>query len=111
MDEEIINDLSPEQKRSREQTYNQRLVRIQSSLLADLLYQIAKDLGIQIQQLDILEGGYSPQAQATLELQQHAARDLLVQLYLGERALPVEVRQAPNPESARDDQDPRATGE
>jgi len=44
------------------------------TLLTRLLSEIAKVLGYQLQQLDVLEGGYYPQGLADIEVEQQAVR-------------------------------------
>ena len=90
-EEEIRDGLSDQEKRDRDSAYNKRLGERRNSLTAKLLHAIAQELKIKIEQFDIFEGGYSPQGWANVELQQWAARELLTQIYLGKRALPIDV--------------------
>jgi hypothetical protein len=60
-----------------------------------LLYEIAKVMGIKIEQLDILEGGYYPEGAVVMENEQNAIRRLFAQIALGERSLPIAVTQLP----------------
>lgn len=60
--------------------------------LARLLHAIAKDVGTKIEQLDILQGGYSPQAYADIETEQRQLRQLLIRLLSGQLILPVSMQ-------------------
>ena len=56
-------------------------------LLTKLLSAMAKVLGYQIQQLDVLEGGYNPQGVADIENEQQAVRRALIEVLSGHRPL------------------------
>lgn len=58
-------------------------------LTARLLYSMGKNLGYSMEQLDILEGGYAPQAHGDLEAEQTALRHALLDVLRGARPLPV----------------------
>lgn len=58
-------------------------------LLTRLLSEIAKDLGYQLGQLDVLEGGYYPQGFADIDLEQRAVRRALIDVLSGNRPLTV----------------------
>lgn len=57
--------------------------------LTRLLDAIASDLGVDIEQLDISSGAYSPQGWADLEAQHEAIRRFVTDIALGNKALPV----------------------
>ncbi len=59
----------------------------QRKLMTKLLSEMAKVLGYDLQQLDVLEGGYYPQGIADIELEQQAARRALVEVLSGNRPL------------------------
>ena len=59
------------------------------ALLTRLLSEIAQVLGYQLQQLDVLEGGYYPQGLADMELEQQAVRRSLIEVLSGRRPLGV----------------------
>jgi hypothetical protein len=59
------------------------------TLLTRLLSEIAQVLGYQLQQLDVLEGGYYPQGLADMELEQQAVRRSLIEVLSGRRPLGV----------------------
>lgn len=52
---------------------------------------MAKALGFEIEQLEIFEGGYTPQGWADIELEQTIIRRFAAQVALGERALPIAI--------------------
>jgi hypothetical protein len=55
--------------------------------LTKLLSEMAKALGYELQQLDVLEGGYYPQGLADIELEQQALRRALTEILSGNRPL------------------------
>lgn len=65
-------------------------------LLTKLPSEMAKVLGYQLQQLDVLEGGYYPQGFADIELEQQSVRRALIQILSGNRPLLVSPA-APTP--------------
>jgi hypothetical protein len=70
----------------------------QEKLLARLLHAIAKSLKFEIDQLDIFKGGYLPQGWSDDDIQQHALRNLLIELLRGNRALSVTPVVNPTPQ-------------
>lgn len=81
----------------RDDNYYQRLGRERNTLLSRLLHSIAKSLGLQIEQLEIFEGGYTPVGWAHLEDDQAIVRRWAVDLATGRRAVPVAVFDYINP--------------
>jgi hypothetical protein len=67
-------------------------------LLTKLLSEMAKVLNYDLQQLDVLEGGYYPQAFVDTELEQQALRRALIEVLSGNRPLIVSPA-APTPPS------------
>lgn len=65
-----------------------------SDAQARLLDETAKHLGIEVEQLDIYSGGYSPKGWAEQELEQSAIRRMFADIAIGRRAIPIEVRPA-----------------
>jgi hypothetical protein len=61
----------------------------QRTLLTKLLSEMAKVLGYDLQQLDVLEGGYYPQGFLDIELEQQVARQALIEVLSGRRPLVV----------------------
>jgi hypothetical protein len=68
------------------------------TLVTKLLSEMAKILNYNLQQLDVLEGGYYPQGFADIELEQQAVRRALIQVLSGNRPLIV-GQSAPTPPS------------
>jgi hypothetical protein len=65
----------------------ERLNRLQTRLL----YAIAKQLGFEVEQLDVLEGGYVPQGWGTTEEQNTEVRNNILEVLRGKRALKIEA--------------------
>jgi hypothetical protein len=59
------------------------------SLTARLLYVMAKDLGYDMEQLDVMEGGYTPSAYGAIENDQKAVLAAMAKVARGEAAIPV----------------------
>ena len=59
--------------------------------LTQMLDAMAKSLGLSIEQLDILSGGYAPIGWFNVENEQRAIRHLLGDLLMGKKTLPVRV--------------------
>jgi len=74
-----------------DRAFQMRLATERQKILAKLLHAIAKNLKFGVEQLEIFDGGYTPQGWEEIEMQQHAARNYIVDLYLGRRAVPVAV--------------------
>lgn len=90
-EEQFAEDMKLEEKRKRRDKYDQRIGNEREKLLAKLLHAIAKVMEFEIEQLEIFEGGYLPQAWSTIELEQEAIRKFLVGLYFGDLKVPVAV--------------------
>lgn len=58
-------------------------------LMTKLLSEIAISLGYELQQLDVLDGGYYPQGFADIESEQREVRRALIQILTGNRPLVV----------------------
>ncbi len=76
-------------------SFDKRLMDERARLLAKLLHSMAKSLKFRIEQLEIFEGGYSPQGWADEYIEQRWARRFLLELLSGTKALPVVVYPAP----------------
>jgi hypothetical protein len=61
----------------------------QRMLMTKLLSEMAKVLNYDLQQLDVLEGGYYPQAFADIDLENQAMRRVLLEVLSGRRPLTV----------------------
>jgi hypothetical protein len=66
-----------------------KFVRERDELLTKLLHAIAKSLRFNIEQLDILEGGYAPQGWLDDELTNKQLRALMLDILSGRRGIPV----------------------
>jgi hypothetical protein len=90
--EETISDgMSPEETGERDRRYYTRLGEERQRLLAKLLHAMAKALDFKIEQLEIFEGGYTPQGWADIEVEQNVIRRFAALLAAGQRALPIAV--------------------
>ncbi|MCC1482147.1 DUF6680 family protein, partial [Roseibaca sp. Y0-43] len=90
-EEAIDPHLAPEEVNRRNENYNLRLFRERQKLLAKLLHSIARELGHNAEQLEIFEGGYTPQGWHDIELEQRMIRQYVLDLYQGNRVVPVGV--------------------
>jgi hypothetical protein len=68
----------------------------QRSLMTKLLSEMAKVLGYDLQQLDVLEGGYWPRGFADIETEQQQVRRSLLEVLSGRRPLMIRPS-APEP--------------
>jgi hypothetical protein len=75
----------------RNELFGQRLSQERQSLLAKLLHQMARTLGFKVEQLEIFEGGYTPQFWVNVESEQETIRKFAVDLATANRALPIAV--------------------
>jgi len=78
-------------------------------LLANLLHDMGRAVGYDFDTVQIRRGIYAPIAHANLEIETQLLRRLLIQVLLGDRSLPLDVRSLPqvqapevSPESPRD---------
>lgn len=77
-------------------------------LTTRLLYAMGKDLDYKMEQLDVLEGGYIPQAFGEMEEDQMAIRKLFAEVAKGNKAIPVLVFQAPpQPPADKTNEEPK----
>jgi hypothetical protein len=83
--------LSEEENRNRQAQFLTRIATERQTLLAKLLHCMAKALGYKIEQLEIFEGGYTPQGWADDELEGRAVRRLFAEIALGKRPFPIGV--------------------
>ncbi len=102
-DEQVEDEMTQEEKQRRFGKYDQRIIKEREKLLAKLLHAIAKVLNFEIEQLEIFEGGYLPQAWDVIEMEQAAIRRFVVGLYLGNLKVPVAVTDYTNPPSDEPD--------
>ena len=90
-DEKIDAETDSADIRIRNERFGRRLADDRSVLLARLLHEIAKALNFRAEQLDIFEGGYSPQGWADAEDEQTMVRRFFIDLAFGRRSIPVAV--------------------
>lgn len=72
-------------------------IREQDKRLSRLLHCIGDTLGFKIEQLDIFDGGYTPEGWNATEAQQSQLRWLLIEWLKGNRAVPITERSNPQP--------------
>jgi hypothetical protein len=82
---------NPAEAASRDKAYNERIYAERQSLLAKLLHVMANELGFKIEQFEIFEGGYIPQAWVDSENEQSSLRKLLLALFGGKSSIPVRL--------------------
>lgn len=90
-DEATSDSMSPEEIGERDRRYDNRLVEERQRLLAKLLHAMAKALDFKIEQLEIFEGGYTPQGWVDMEVEQNVIRRFAARLAVGQTVLPVAV--------------------
>ena len=59
----------------------------QQKLMTKLLSEMAKSLNYNLEQLDVLDGGYYPQGYVDVETEQQAVRQALIEVMSGRRPL------------------------
>ena len=89
--EQVNIEMLPATIAERDRIFHKRLYEERQKLLAKLLHAIARSLNFKADQLEIFEGGYSPQGWDDLEMQQHVIRQYVLDLYSGRRVVPVGV--------------------
>lgn len=95
-EERVESSSTPQEQRSRNERFYKRLADERQRLLAKLLHAIARVMNFKVEQLEIFEGGYTPQGWHDDDQEMRAARRFLLDLYLGRAALPVVVFQHPD---------------
>lgn len=102
-DEQVEDKMAQAEKQRRFGKYDERIAKEREKLLAKLLHAISKIMDFEIEQLEIFEGGYFPQAWGDIELQQEAIRRFIVGLAFGNVVLPVAVTDQRKPPSNEPD--------
>lgn len=82
-DQETINNC--------DRIFSERIVVERQKLLAQLLHAIAKKLGFKAEQLELFDGGYTPQGWHNVEQEQQDIRSFTLDLASGRRFVPVGV--------------------
>lgn len=90
-DERHVEGLTPEQVSARDRVFHDRLFDERQRLLAKLLHAMARVLNFKVEQLEIFEGGYTPQGWFNVELENMAVRRLFAEIAIGRRTLPIGV--------------------
>lgn len=91
-EDEVVSEATPRDEiNKRDKVFYDRLARERQTLLAKLLHAIAKRMNFKAEQLEIFEGGYTPQGWEEVEIEQRAIRRFAIDLYLGRATLPVNV--------------------
>lgn len=97
-DEELLSATMPlNEIEQRNQRFYKRLAVERQKLLAKLLHAIAKRLRFKAEQLEIFEGGYTPQGWEDIDTEQRLIRKFAVELLDGRRSVPVAVIDYTNP--------------
>jgi hypothetical protein len=90
--DEIVDDNTPADERAaRDTRFALRLYNERQSLLAKLLHAMAKVLKFKVEQLEIFEGGYTPQGWQDIETEQMIVRRLFADIGAGRRVFPIGV--------------------
>ena len=90
-DEQRLPHAALEENRQRDTLFDKRLFDERQRLLAKVLHSMARTLNFNIEQLEIFEGGYTPQGWQDEFVEQRMARNFILDLYRGRAALPVAV--------------------
>lgn len=88
---EMIGSVEVDEETRRNKIFDERLAQERQTILAKLLHAMATSMNFKVEQLEIFEGGYTPQGWATMELEQQIIRRFGVELFLGKRVLPVGI--------------------
>lgn len=102
-EEQLKDEMTQEEKQQRTIKYDERIAKEREKLLAKLLHTIAKVLDFKVEQLEIFEGGYVPQAHANIEWEQAVIRRFMVGLYFGDLKVPIAVTDYTKPPSGEPD--------
>lgn len=97
-DEELRDGMTEQERLERERKFALRGHQERQTLLSRLLHAIGRQLGFRIEQLEIFEGGYTPQGWGTLEDEQAAVRKLFADIAVGRRLFPIGVYRFPTAE-------------
>ncbi len=95
--EEVTPETPANEAMERNARFGQRIFEERARLLSKLLHAMGASLGLKLEQLDIYEGGYTPEGWLAVEGEQAAARQMFAQIARGDRAFPIEVTFISNP--------------
>lgn len=88
-DERVEPGMSQSDVSIRDERFNVRLANDRAKLLALLLHEIARVQKFKVEQLELFEGGYSPQGWFNVEMEQAAIRSYALDLAAGRRIVPI----------------------
>jgi hypothetical protein len=94
-EESVVDSMDQQERSQRNRIFEERLGQERARLLAKLLHAIAKRLGFRAEQLEIFEGGYTPQGWIDVDLEQRIIRRYGVDLAGGRAVLPISVSDFP----------------
>lgn len=90
-DEAILSEHDKNEQLRRTTRFFQRLAEERQRLLVRLLDAMASALKFPVEQLEIFEGGYTPQGWGDVELQQSQIRNFAAGVAMGQTAVPIAV--------------------
>ncbi|MBB4303008.1 hypothetical protein GGD81_002046 [Rhodobium orientis] len=93
-----------EQKNYKDDLFWRRINNERHTLLAKTLHSMAREMGFKIEQLEIFEGGYTPQGWEDEQLEARIVRKSFIDLLHGRRLLPVVLIGGENDSSGVDEQ-------
>lgn len=91
LDEQTTDAMTPEEVGQRNRRFDERLGTERQKLLAKLLHAIAKRMRFNAEQLDIFEGGYTPQGWENVDTEQRLIRQFALEFLAGRRSVPIAV--------------------
>lgn len=90
-DEAVDSVMPPDVRRERDEKFAARLGDERQRLRVRMLHAMARALKFPVQQLEIFEGGYTPQGWVNIEEENEAVRRLFADIGQGTRTLPIGV--------------------
>lgn len=100
-DERISNEMAPSEITRRNEIFSLRLFEERQRLLAKLLHAMAITLGFKLEQLEIFEGGYTPQGWSNDQIEQMTMRKFLLEAFEGKRSFTVRLAEEENTQILR----------
>lgn len=90
----------PKEDESLQKIWNEK----KNDQLSDLLYEMSKSLGFEFDKVHIKKAGYTPQAYVDKEREQSFIRRGMVEVFLGEKTIPMSIKDFPVDEEALSNQ-------
>lgn len=90
----LLDNFANYPKDPKDSTYQTRLsasTEKSNELLTDLLYEMAKSLNYDFDKVHLKRGAYIPKGYADFELEQNFIRRSLVELFLGQKSIPINI--------------------